>query len=58
MYRSYALAVSAITLRLWKVFLVYFFQPNPMDIYEVIAWLGWVPNLILIEILIKTKIIK
>lgn len=58
MYRSYALAVSAITLRLWKVVLVYFFQPNPIDVYEVIAWLGWVPNLILIEILIKTKIIK
>jgi len=58
MYRSYALAVSAITLRLWKVVLVYFFQPNPMDVYEVIAWLGWVPNLILIEILIKTKMIK
>ena len=58
MYRSYALAVSAITLRLWKVVLVYFFQPNPMDVYEIIAWLGWVPNLILTEILIKTKIIK
>lgn len=58
MYRSYALAVSAITLRFWKVVLVYFFQPNPMDVYEIIAWLGWVPNLILIEILIKTKIIK
>lgn len=58
MYRSYALAVSAITLRFWKVVLVYFFQPNPMDVYEIIAWLGWVPNLILIEILIKTKMIK
>ena len=58
MYRSYALAVSAITLRLWKVVLVYFFQPNPMDVYELIAWLGWVPNLILTEILIKTKMIK
>ena len=58
MYRSYALAVSAITLRLWKVVLVYFFQPNPMDVYEIIAWLGWVPNLILTEILIKTKMIK
>ena len=36
MYRSYALAVSAITLRLWKVVLVYFFQPNPIDVYEVL----------------------
>jgi len=56
MYRSYALAVSAITLRLWKVILVYFFHPNPMDVYEIIAWLGWVPNILLIEILIKTKL--
>lgn len=58
MYRSYALAVSAITLRIWKVVLVYFFQPNPMDVYEIIAWLGWVPNILLIEILIITKMIK
>ena len=57
MYRSFALAVSAITLRVWKVVLVYFFHPNPMDVYEIIAWLGWVPNIILTEILIRKKII-
>lgn len=55
MWRSYALAVSAITLRMWKVILVYLFQPNPMDIYQVIAWLGWIPNLLLVEYLIKKQ---
>lgn len=55
MYRSYALAFSAITLRLWKVILVYFFHPNPMDVYEIIAWLGWIPNILLVEISIKLK---
>lgn len=55
MWRSYALAVSAITLRMWKVILVYLFHPNPMDVYQIIAWLGWVPNLLLVEYLIKKQ---
>ncbi len=40
MYRSFALAVSAITLRFWKLILVYAFEPAPMDVYRVVAWLG------------------
>lgn len=55
MLRSFALAFSAITLRLWKVILVYLFQPSPMDLYQVIAWLGWIPNLLLIEYYIFTQ---
>jgi uncharacterized membrane protein len=47
--RSFALTFSAITLRFWKVILVYLFQPSPMDVYQIIAWLGWIPNLLLIE---------
>ncbi|MCX2495711.1 DUF2306 domain-containing protein [Pedobacter sp. PF22-3] len=57
MYRSFALAASAITLRLWKVILVYLFHPAPMDVYQIIAWLGWIPNLLIAEWLIKRKII-
>lgn len=49
MLRSFALAFSAITLRLWKVILVHLFHPSPMDVYQIIAWLGWIPNLLLIE---------
>ena len=55
MWRSFALTVSAITLRMWKVFIVYLFHPNPMDVYQIIAWLGWIPNLLLIEFLITRK---
>jgi uncharacterized membrane protein len=56
MIRSFALTLSAITLRAWKVSLVYFFHPKPMDIYQVVAWLGWVLNLIIAEIIIfKSK---
>lgn len=55
MWRSFAFAVSAITLRMWKVFIVYLFHPNPMDVYQIIAWLGWIPNIILIEYLIIKK---
>jgi uncharacterized membrane protein len=55
MWRSFALALSAITLRMWKVILVYLFNPNPMDVYQIIAWLGWVPNLLVVEYLIKKQ---
>lgn len=55
MWRSYALTVSAITLRMWKVIIVYLFHPNPMDVYQIIAWMGWIPNIILIEYLITKK---
>lgn len=53
MLRSFALAFSAITLRLWKVILVYLFHPAPMDVYQVIAWLGWIPNLLIVEYFIR-----
>lgn len=52
MYRSYALALSAITLRLWKYLIVFAFHPHPMDVYRFVAWFGWVPNLLLAEYLI------
>jgi hypothetical protein len=55
MLRSFALTFSAITLRLWKVILVYLFHPAPMDVYQIIAWLGWIPNLIFIEYYIYKK---
>ena len=58
MYRSYALTLSALTLRAWKVGIVYFFQPNPIDAYIIVAWLGWLLNLILVEIYIQLKLKK
>ena len=55
MWRSFALTLSAITLRMWKVIIVYLFHLDPMDVYQLIAWLGWIPNLLLIEYLITKK---
>lgn len=53
MIRSYALTLSALTLRAWK------WSINnsvdglpPMDVYRAVAWLGWVPNLLFAEFLI------
>jgi len=49
MIRSYALTLSAITLRIWKVLLANYTDIPPMDRYRIIAWLGWVLNLLIAE---------
>lgn len=58
MYRSFALTLSAITLRAWKYVLIGAFHPRPMDVYQIVAWVGWVPNLLIAEYLISKKIYK
>ena len=55
MIRSFALALSAITLRAWKYLLVITFHPKPMDVYMIVAWLGWTLNLIIAECYIIYK---
>lgn len=52
MYRSFALTLSAITLRLWKFIIVFLFMPKPMDVYRIVAWLAWILNLIIAEFII------
>jgi uncharacterized membrane protein len=62
MMRSYALTLSALTLRAWKFLIVMVLHPRPMDVYMVVAWLGWIPNLLIAEWLIRkhytNKILK
>ena len=53
MIRSYALTLSAITLRAWKYAIVLAFEPRPMDVYRIVAWLGFLPNLLIAEWLIR-----
>ena len=50
--RSFALTLSAISLRLFKFIIVFLFHPPPMDAYRIVSWLGWFFNLLLAEILI------
>ena len=53
MIRSYALTLSAVTLRAWKWSITNTVELPPMDVYRAVAWLGWVPNLIAAELLIR-----
>lgn len=57
--RSYALTLSAVTLR----FYAYLFDKinlnlGPVDTYILISYLGWIPNLIVAEILIQRGFVK
>ncbi len=53
MIRSYALTLSAITLRIWKFLIMNYLEIPPMDVYRIVAWLGWGLNLIIAEIYIQ-----
>jgi Predicted membrane protein (DUF2306) len=53
MIRSYALTLSALTLRAWKWSINNSFELPPMDVYRAVAWLGWVPNILIAEFLIR-----
>ncbi len=53
MIRSYALTLSALTLRAWKWGITNTVDVPPMDVYRMVAWLGWVPNIIIAEMLIR-----
>jgi uncharacterized membrane protein len=52
MIRSYALTLSAVTLRGWKVILVPMVEASPMDLYRIVAWLSWTLNLCVAEFVI------
>ncbi len=54
--RSFALSLSALSLRTWKMVLYplqpYFEWLTPVHIYQLESWLGWVINLLIAEIII------
>lgn len=64
MIRSYALTLSAVTLRAWKYLITNAYHIDhslvvrPMDVYRVVAWLGWVGNLLVAEWIIRRNIYK
>jgi hypothetical protein len=55
MIRSYALTFSAITLRTWKLILASNYTIEPTTLYMIDAWLGFVPNLLVAEYIIRRK---
>lgn len=58
MLRSYALTLSAITLRWYTFFLGYLFNWYNLNSYTWVAWFSWVPNLIIVEYWIWANIKK
>lgn len=55
MIRSFALTFGAVTLRLYlPIAIIQNHGDFPLDAYRAIAWLAWVPNLIVAELFIAT----
>jgi hypothetical protein len=52
MYRSYALTLSAVTLRLYTFLAALIFGLRGEDVYIWVSCLSWIPNLLIAEILI------
>ncbi|HWB26590.1 MAG TPA: DUF2306 domain-containing protein [Chitinophagaceae bacterium] len=53
MMRSYALTLSAVALRSWQYILSHSFVIDPATLYKIDAWMGFVPNLLFAEWLIR-----
>ena len=58
MVRSYALTLSAISLRTYVVVLPHFIHLHSKEMYVTVAWLSWIPNLLIAELLIRQRVFK
>lgn len=59
MIRNYSLTFAAVTLRIWLPLFVLLFGLERFELsYAIIAWLAWVPNLIIAELIIKRNLNK
>ncbi len=52
MFRSYAVTIAAMSLRMESYFMVYVFETKPIETYLTVTWLSWVGNLLIAETLI------
>ncbi len=55
MIRSYALTLSAVMLRLWKIIISSNITIDPVHLYMIDSWMGFIPNLLFAEWLIRNK---
>lgn len=56
MIRSYALCFAAVTLRLYLPLFLGVFQMEFIPAYRIIAWLCWVPNILIAEFFIVRRL--
>lgn len=57
MWRSYALTFAAITLRIYIFLFSWSYQLNEPGAYATLAWLSWVPNILIVEWCIRKGMI-
>jgi hypothetical protein len=59
MFRSYALTLSAVTLRFYAyLFDVFNIAIPPVETYIILSYLSWIPNLLMVEFLRKINYLK
>ncbi|QDQ04766.1 DUF2306 domain-containing protein [Bacillus sp. BD59S] len=59
MIRNYSLTFGAVTLRIWLPLFIVLFGIEHFELsYAIIAWLAWVPNLIVAELFIRKRLNK
>ncbi len=56
MIRSYAITLAAVSLRTESYLMYYFLGTKPIETYLTVTWLSWTGNLLIAEILIRSKI--
>ncbi|MFT5765421.1 MAG: hypothetical protein ACI8X3_002858, partial [Saprospiraceae bacterium] len=49
MMRSYALTLSAVSLRIYQLILGHFFYMDPVVQYLLVSWVSWLGNLMILE---------
>jgi hypothetical protein len=54
MIRSYALCFAAVTLRIWIPLFQVALGMEFIHAYRIIAWLCWVPNLVVAELIVRS----
>lgn len=55
MIRNYALTFAAVTLRIWTPLLSSLVFHEFLPAYRIVAWLSWVPNFVIAEIIIRKR---
>jgi hypothetical protein len=58
MIRSYALCFAAVTLRIWLPLFQFALGLEFIFAYRIIAWLCWVPNLVVAELIVRSLKMK
>lgn len=55
MIRSYAVTFTGVTFRLWMPFLIIAFQMDFLEAYPISAWISWMTNLLVAELILRKQ---